>query len=156
MKKTIIILELILFIFLIGCKGTSNEVLGFIELGKSTRDDVTELNLQIESTKVWDEVKGIFVYTYIWDYADYTLNNVNGTIRIRFTDYDNLVQFVNYSAEATSENMEQLLSYLIDTYGKNYKQIDNATTRWASDKLIIDYVLTDENTIEIQWYANTP
>ena len=48
--------------------------------------------------------------------------------------------------------MEQLLSYLIDNYGENYENVDDYTTRWISDDLTIDYVLTDESTIEIRWY----
>ena len=152
MKKITVILLIILFISLVGCSSSSNKVLGLIEIGKSTRNDVAELNLEIEDTQVWDEEKGIYIYDYICDYADYTLNNVEGTIYIRFSDYDNLVQFVNFSAEATSENMEQLLSYLIDVYGKDYKEVDDYTTRWTSGNLIIDYVLTEDDTIEVRWY----
>lgn len=153
MKKITIIFLLILVISLVGCgSSSSNKILGLIELDKSTRDDVTELNLEIDMRKVWNEETGIFNYVYIWDYADYTLNNVKGVIRIKFTDYDNLVQFVNFSSEATSENMEKLLSYLIDTYGKTYEKVDDYTTRWISGNLTIDYVLTDESTIEVRWY----
>ena len=114
MKKITVILLIILFISLVGCSSSSNKVLGLIEIGKSTRNDVTELNLKIEDTQVWDEEKGIYVYVYVCDYTDYTLNNINGTIRVRFEN--ETAQFVNFSAEATSENMEQLLSYLIYNY----------------------------------------
>lgn len=152
MKKITAILLLVLIISLVGCGSPSNKILGLIEIGKSTRNDVAELNLEIEDTQVWDEEKGIYIYDYICDYADYTLNNVEGTIYIRFSDYDNLVQFINFSAEATSENMEQLLSYLIDVYGKDYKEVDDYTTRWTSGNLIIDYVLTEDDTIEVRWY----
>jgi hypothetical protein len=140
-------------ISLVACDSSSNKILGLIELGKTTRRDLfEELNLQIECTEVWDEAVGIYRYNYIWDYADYTLNNVNGTIRIKFTDDDTLAQFVNYSVKATSENMEQLMSYLTDTYGKSYEQIDDYTTRWVSENFTIDYVLTDKDTIEVRWY----
>ena len=153
MKKIVIMLLSIISILLVGCGSlSSNKILGLIELDKTTRDDIAELNLEIDMEKVYNENKNSYEYIYIWDYSKYTLNDVDGTIRIRFTDYDNLVQFVNYSAEATSENMEQLLSYLVDTYGKNYEKVDGYTTRWTSNNLIIDYVLTDENTIEVRWY----
>ena len=48
--------------------------------------------------------------------------------------------------------MEQLLSYLIDVYGKDYKEVDDYTTRWTSGNLIIDYVLTEDDTVEVRWY----
>ena len=150
MKKITVFLCLILVISLVACDSSSNKILGLIELGKSTRGDLEELNLQIEFTKVWDEAEGIYRYNYIWDYANYTLNNVNGTIRIKFTDDDTLAQFVNYSAKATSENKEQLMSYLTDTYGKSYEQVDDDTTRWVSEYFTIDYVLTDKETIEVR------
>lgn len=152
MKRFTTILLLTLTLLLVGCSSSSNKILGLIELDKTTREDLAELNLEIEQPEVWDEEKGILIYTYIWDYADYTLNNVKGTIRIKFTDYDGFAEFVNYSAEATKENMEQLLSYLIDTYGENYEEVEDYTTRWVSGNLTIDYVLTDEDTIEIRWY----
>lgn len=152
MKKIVAILLLMMSILLVGCSSSSsNKILGIVKLNKTPEDEIiSNFNLEIESTQVWDETKGILVYNYIWHYADYTLNNTNGTIRIRFED--ETAKFVNYSTEATSENMEQLLSYLVDTYGKNYKEVDDYTTRWTSDNLVIDYVLTDENTIEIRWY----
>lgn len=150
MKKITVILLIILFISLVGCSSSSNKVLGLIEIGKSTRNDVTELNLKIEDTQVWDEEKGIYVYVYVCDYTDYTLNNINGTIRVRFEN--ETAQFVNFSAEATSENMEQLLSYLIDNYGENYENVDDYITRWTSSNLIIDYVLTEDDTVEVRWY----
>ena len=151
MKKITAILGLILVISLVGCGSSSNKILGLIELNKTSEEELIEkLNLEIEAQEVWDEEKGIFTITYIWHYADYTINDVNGTIRIPFED--KTAKFVNYSAEATSENMEQLLSYLIDTYGKNYEEVDDYTTRWISGNLIIEYVLTDEDTVEVRWY----
>ena len=146
-----VILVIVLVISLVGCSSSSNKILGFIELNKTSEEELIEkLNLEIEGVEVWDEEKGIFTYTYIWHYADYSLNDINGTIRIPFED--KTAQFVNYSAEATSENMEQLLSYLIDTYGKSYEEVDDYTTRWVSGNLTIDYVLTDEDTVEVRWY----
>lgn len=151
MKKSTIMLILILSILLIGCGSSSgNKILRIIELNRTTRDNVSSLNLEMEEYETWNEETGIYEYNYIWDYADYTLNNVEGTIRIRFED--NTAKFVNYSAEATSENMNQLLSYLVDTYGDDYEEVEDYTTRWVSGNLIIDYVLTDDNTIEIRWY----
>lgn len=152
MKKLVIILMSIMSVLLVGCSSSSSsKILNIVELNKTSEDEIIgSFNLEIESTQTWDETKGIYVYNYIWHYADYTLNNVDGVIRIRFED--ETAQFVNYSAEATSENMEQLLSYLVDTYGKNYEKVDGCTTRWTSNNLIIDYVLTDENTIEVRWY----
>lgn len=150
MKRKGILVLLVIMLVLVGCSSSNNKILGNIELNKTTRDDLNNLNFEIESTKVWDDARGIFVYTYIWDYADYTLNNVDGTIRIRFTN--NLAQGVNYSAEATKENMEQLVNYLVDTYGKDYEEVEDYTTRWRVNDLTIDYVLTDEGTIEIRWY----
>lgn len=151
MKKITAILGLILVMSLAACGSSSNKILGLIELNKTSEEEIIKnLNLEIEAPEVWDEEKGVFNITYICHYADYSLNDVNGIIRVRFED--KTAQFVNYSAEATSENMEQLLSYLIDTYGKNYEKVDDYTTRWFSGKLTIDYVLTDEDTIEIRWY----
>ena len=150
MKKITGNLFIFLFISLVGCNSSSNKVLELIEIGKSTRNDVTELNLKIEDTQVWDEEKGIYVYVYVCDYTDYTLNNINGTIRVRFEN--ETAQFVNFSTEATSENMEQLLSYLIDNYGENYENVDDYITRWTSGNLIIDYVLTEDDTVEVRWY----
>lgn len=153
MKKSTIMLILILSILLIGCGSSSgNKILSNIELNKTTRDDIKEMNLIPDIHEVYNQEKNSYEYIYIWDYADYTLNNVNGTIRIRFED--NTAEFVNYSAEATSENMNQLLSYLVDTYGDDYEEVEDYTTRWVSSNLIIDYVLTDGNTIEIRWYNN--
>ena len=151
MKKTTIILLLILVISLVGCGSSANKILGLIELNKTSEDEIIKnLNLKIDAPKVWDEEKGIFTINYIWHYADYSLNNVSGTIHIRFEN--DTAQFVNFSSEATSENMEQLLSYLIDNYGENYEKVDDYTTRWTSENLIIDYVLTEDNTVEIRWY----
>lgn len=151
MKKITIIFLLILVVSLTGCGySSSNKILGLIELGKSTRDDVSELNLEVDSPMVFNEDTNIYEICYIWDYVDYSLNDVNGIIRVRFED--KTAKFVNYSAEATSKNMEQLLSYLIDNYGENYEKVDDYTTRWIFDDLTIDYVLTDENTIEVRWY----
>ena len=150
MKNIKIIPILILFILLTGCSSTNKKILGIVELNKTTRNELSELKLEMETTKTWNEKEGIYVYNYIWDYADYTLNNVTGTIRIRFEN--ETAQFVNYSTEATSENMEQLLSYLIDNYGENYEKVDDYTTRWTSGNLIIDYVLTEYNTVEVRWY----
>ena len=151
MKKTTIILLLILVISLVGCGSSANKILGLIELNKTSEDEIIKnLNLKIDAPKVWDEEKGIFTINYIWHYADYSLNNVSGTIHIRFEN--ETAQFVNFSSEATSENMEQLLSYLIDNYGENYEKVDDYTTRWTSENLIIDYVLTEDNTVEIRWY----
>ena len=152
MKKITIIFLLILVISLVGCSSSSsNKILGLIELNKTSEEEIIKkLNLEIEAPKVWDEEKGIYIITYIWHYADYSLNDVNGTIRVRFED--ETAQFVNYSAEATKENMEQLLSYLVDTYGKDYEEVEDYTTRWISDDLTIDYVLTDEDTVEVRWY----
>lgn len=152
MKKITVIFLLFLFISLVGCgSSSSNKILGLIELNKTPEEEIIKnLNLEIDAPEVWDEEKGIYIITYIWHYADYSLNDVNGTIRVRFED--ETTKFVNYSAEATSKNMEQLLSYLIDNYGENYENVDDYTTRWISDDLIIDYVLTDENTVEIRWY----
>ena len=148
MKKVIVILGLILIISLVGCGSSSNKILGLIELNKTSEEEViNNLNLEIEAPEVWDEEKGIFTINYIWHYADYSLNDIDGEIRIRFED--KTPKFVNYSTEATSENMEQLLSYLIDNYGVNYEKVDDYTTRWISSNLIIDYVLTDEDTIEV-------
>ena len=152
MKKITIIFLLILVISLVGCgSSSSNKILGLIELNKTSEEEIIKkLNLEIEAPEVWDEEKGIYIITYIWHYADYSLNDVNGTIRVRFED--ETAKFVNYSTEATSKNMEQLLSYLIDNYGENYENVDDYTTRWISDDLTIDYVLTDESTIEVRWY----
>ena len=153
MKKITVIFLLILAISLIGCgSSSSNKILGLIELNKTSEEEIIKnLNLEIEATQTWDETKGIYICNYIWHYADYTLNNVNGTIHIRFED--ETAQFVNFSSEATSENMEQLLSYLIDIYGKEYEEVDNYTMRWTSNNLTIDYTLTDESTIEVRWYS---
>ena len=152
MKKITIIFLLILVILLVGCgSSSSNKILGLIELNKTSEEEIIKkLNLEINAPEVWDGEKGIYIITYIWHYADYSLNDVNGTIRVRFED--ETAKFVNYSTEATSKNMEQLLSYLIDNYGENYENVDDYTTRWISDDLIIDCVLTDENTVEIRWY----
>lgn len=152
MKKITIIFLLILVISLVGCGSSSpNKILGLIELNKTSEEEIIKnLNLEIDAPEVWDDEKGIFTITYICHYADYTLNNVSGIVRIRFED--ETAQFVNFSAESTSENMKQLLSYLIDNYGENYENVDDYTTRWISDDLTIDYVLTDESTIEVRWY----
>lgn len=152
MKKITIIFLLILVILLVGCgSSSSNKILGFIELNETSEEEIIKkLNLEIDAPEVWDEENGIYIITYVWHYADYSLNDVNGTIRVRFED--ETAKFVNYSAEATSKNMEQLLSYLIDNYGENYENVDDYTTRWISDDLTIDYVLTDESTIEVRWY----
>lgn len=152
MKKLVVMLVSIMSILLVGCgSSSSNKILGLIELNKTSEEEIIKnLNLEIEAPEVWDEEKGIFTITYIWHYANYSLNNVDGTIRVRFED--ETAKFVNYSAEATSENMEQLLSYLIDTYGKDYEEVDDYTTRWTSNDITIDYVLTDENTVEVRWY----
>lgn len=154
MKKFTIIL-VILVAMLVGCSSSSsNKILNIVELGKSTRDDLTELNLKMDVQEIYNQDENVYEYNYIWDYASYKLNDVNGTIRIRFTDYDNVAQFVNFSAEATKENMEQILSYLVDNYGEDYEEMEDYTTRWTSDNLIIDYVLTDEDTVEIRWYSS--
>ena len=151
MKKITVILLLILIILLVGCGSSSNKILGIIELNKTSEDEIIKnLNLKIDASEVWDEEKGIFTIIYIWHYADYSLNNVNGTIRVRFEN--ETAKFVNFSAEATSENMKKLLSYLIDNYDENYEKVDNYTTRWTSGNLIIDYVLTEDNTVEVRWY----
>ena len=152
MKKIVITIVLILCVLLVGCSSSSsNKILGLIELNKTSEEEIIKnLNLEIDAPEVWDEEKGIYVITYIWHYADYSLNDVNGTIRVRFED--ETAQFVNYSAEATKENMEQLLSYLVDTYGKDYEKVDDYTTRWTSSDLTIDYVLTDEDSVEVRWY----
>ena len=151
MKKITIISILILIISLVGCGSSTNKILGLIELNKTPEEEIIKnLNLEIEAPQVWDEEKGIFTIAYIWHYADYTLNNVNGSIRVRFEN--ETAQFVNFSSEATSENMEQLLSYLVDTYGENYEKVNDYTTRWISGNLTIDYVLTEEDTIEVRWY----
>lgn len=151
MKKITFSLVLILSILLVGCSSSSsNKILGVVELDKSTRDDVSELNLKVDSPMVFNEDTNIYEICYIWDYADYTLNNVDGIVRVRFEN--KTAKFVNYSAEATKENMEQLLSYLVDTYGKDYEEVEDYTARWTSGDLIIDYVLTDENTVEVRWY----
>lgn len=152
MKNIKIIPIFILFILLTGCSSTNNKILGIVELNKTTRDELSELNLEMETTKTWNEEKGIYIYNYIWDYADYTLSNVKGTIRIPFEDETHVAKFVNFSADATSENMKQLVDYLINTYGKNYSEVEDKITRWTSGNLTIDYVLTDDNTIEIRWY----
>ena len=154
MRKKSLILILILTTLLVGCSSSStNKILNIIELNKTPASEViVSFNLEIENSQTWDEEKGIYVFNYIWHYADYTLNNVNGVIRIRFEN--ETAQFVNYSAEANETNMEQLLSYLIDTYGKEYEKIDDCTTRWISGNLTIDYVLTDKDTVEIRWYID--
>ena len=137
---------------MVGCgSSSSNKILGLIELNKTSEEEIIKkLNLEIDAPEVWDEEKGIYIITYIWYYADYSLNDVNGTIRVRFED--ETAKFVNYSAEATTDNMEKLLSYLVDTYGANYEKVDDYISRWTSGDLTIDYVLTDESTIEIRWY----
>lgn len=152
MKKLTIILISFIFIFLIGCgTSSSNKILDFVELNKTPEDKIIDnFNLEIDSQKVWNEEEGIYEFTYIEHYADYTLNNVDGSIHIRFED--KTPQYVNFSAEATSENMEQLLSYLVETYSKDYQEIEDYITRWTSSDLIIDYVLTDDNMVEIRWY----
>lgn len=151
MKKITVTFLLILIISFVGCGSSSNKILGLIELNKTSEDEIIKnLNLKIDAPKVWDEEKGIFTINYIWHYADYSLNNVNGTIRVRFEN--ETAKFVNFSADATSENMEQLLSYSIDNYGENYEKVDDYTTRWTSGNLIIDYVLTEDNTVEVRWY----
>ena len=48
--------------------------------------------------------------------------------------------------------MNKIIDYLVDTYGKNYEEVEDYTTRWTSENLIIDYVLTEDNTVEIRWY----
>lgn len=144
---------LILAISLIGCGiSKTNKILDIIQLNKTTRDELNNLNLEMCTEKVFNEDKNAYDYIYIWDYADYTLNNVTGTIRIPFEDETHVAKFVNFSADATSENMKQLVDYLINTYGKNYSESEDNITRWTLDDLTIDYVLTDDDTIEIRWY----
>lgn len=150
MKPLKIFTSIIIFCLLIGCNSTYNKILGIIELNKTTRDELFELNLKNDSHEVWDNQNECFEYVYVWDYADYTLNNVNGIIRIHFEN--KTAQCVNFSADATKDNMEKILSYLVDTYGDDYEEIDDYTTRWTSDDLFIAYALTDENTVEIRWY----
>lgn len=153
MKNIKIIPILILFILLTGCGSTNNKILGVIELNKTTRDELNDLNLEMYTEKVFNEDKNAYTYDYIWDYADYTLNNVKGTIRIPFEDETHVAKFVNFSAEASSKNMKQLVDYLIDTYGKNYSEVEDNITRWTTNDLIIDYVLTEDNTVEVRWYT---
>ena len=138
-------------LFLIGCS-TNNKILDLIELGKTTRNEVSELELKMDTQKIYNPDKGVCEFIYISDYSEYILNNVDGTIYIFFNIYNDTAQSLYFSAEATSENMNQLLSYLIDTYGENYEKVEEYTTRWTSGNLIIDYVLTDEGTIEVRWY----
>lgn len=153
MKNTKIVIILILSVILIGCGSNNNNILGIIELNETTRDDVSDLKLEMDMQEVWNNDKGTYEYIYIWDYGDYKINNVQGTIRISFEDYTHTAKFVNFSAEATKDNMEQLVDYLVDTYGKDYQEVEDYITRWSFDDLIIDYVLTDENTVEIRWYT---
>ena len=150
MKNIKVLFIMILSVILVGCGSTNNKILGIIELNKTTREDVGNLNLEKDMQKTFNQEKNIYDYYYICDYASYTINNVDGTIRIRFED--KTAQVVNFSAEATSKNMEQLLSYLISTYGEDYEKIEDYTTRWMYSDLIIDYVLTDDDTVEIRWY----
>lgn len=35
---------------------------------------------------------------------------------------------------------------------KDYEKVDDYTTRWTSSDLTIDYVLTDEDSVEVRWY----
>ena len=150
MKKIKIIMLVIMSVILVGCSSGNNKILGIVELNKTTLEELESLNLESEEYKVWNEEEGIYEYNYIWHYANYNIDNIQGIIRIPFQN--EVALFVNFSAEATTENMQGMLNYLIDTYGKNYETIEDYTTRWTFDDLIIDYVLTDKGTVEIRWY----
>ena len=152
MKKIVFTLVLTISILLVGCaSSSSNKILNIIELNKTPKDEIIDsFNLEIDVYEVWNEDENIYEWIYVWHYADYTLNNVKGTIRIRFEN--DTAQFVNYSADATKENMKQLLSYLTDTYGDKYEEAGDYITRWTVGNLIIDYALTDEDTVEVRWY----
>ena len=150
MKNIKILLLIILSIVLTGCDSTNNKIIGIIELNKTTREDVENLNLEMNMQEVFNQEKNIYDYYYLYDYADYTLNEINGIIQIYFEN--DVAQSVNFSADATEDNMNKIIDYLVDTYGKNYEEVDDYTTRWTSGNLIIDYVLTEDNTVEIIWY----
>ena len=47
MKNIKIIPILILFILLTGCGSTNNKIIGVIELNKTTRDELNDLNLEM-------------------------------------------------------------------------------------------------------------
>lgn len=150
MKKVKIIMLVIVSLLLVGCSSGNNKILGIVELNKTTLEELESLNFESEEYEVWNEEEGIYENNYIWHYANYNIDNIQGIIRIPFQN--EVALFVNFSAEATTENMQGMLNYLIDTYGKNYETIEDYTTRWTFDDLIIDYVLTDEGTVEIRWY----
>lgn len=150
MKNIKILLIIILSIMLVGCGSTNNKILGIIELNKTTRENVKNLNLEMNMQKTFNQDENIYDYYYVCDYADYTFNDVNGIIEIYFEN--ETAKSVIFSAEATENNMNKFVGYLVDTYGKDYEEIEDYTTRWTSGDLIIDYVLTDDNTVEIRWY----
>lgn len=152
MKKSKICIILILSVLLFGCGSSKNKILGIIELNKTTSEELSDLNFEVEEIKVWNAAKGIFEYLYICHFAEYSINGVDGIIRIPFEE--KVATFVNFSAEAQEDSMEKLLAYLVETYGKDYEKIEDYTTRWVSGELTIDYVLTDEDIIEVRWYIS--
>lgn len=163
----ILTITLLCLILLTSCV-SNKKILGIIELHETTIDDLQQLNF-IDNTEKWfDEENQVFKSTYLWHQAEYKLNGVKGYIRIPFTSngntsYKNGTAYsVNFSADTTTNNMYLLTEYLTNTYGKHFEELDQSMLdnyvlkieRWTSGDLIIDYVLTNENTIEIRWYNN--
>ena len=155
--RKLIILIMTLSIVLLGCGTANNKVMGIVELNKTTKEDLKSLSLEEYTVEYWNAEMGIYEISYIWHYADYKFNNINGEIRIYFENkYDDTsAKFVNFSTEATSKNMEQLLAYLVQTYGEEYKEYEvdgEYITRWTENEMFIDFVLTTESTLELRWY----
>lgn len=158
MKKVKICVLLICAMLLTGCGRTDNsKVLGFIELNKTTIDECSELNLELKSEQYWDDEKQCWGWVNWWE-ADYTFQDVPGTLVVNYNHAEErFVRSVVFTVEATEENKVYLEGYMIDTYGKQYKEIGEKNAGgvyskyWESGDMAIEYLTTSRD-VELGWY----
>ena len=155
MKYVKLCVLLICAMLLTGCgKADNSKVLGFIELNKTTIDECSELNLEVKSEQYWDDERQIYNWAYWWE-AEYTFQDVPGTLVVNLAE-GRVICAVGFYTETTEENIAYLEEYMVDTYGKQYKEIGEKNTDdvyskyWESGDMGIEY-LTSTSYVQIIW-----
>lgn len=129
MKKYIFMFLSALTILLVGCNNTSEiknqTIVENIILNQSTYEDIKNILPEADFKQVYNVNTNIFEFADGL-YAQYTINNISGELRLDFDENDKLIHVLFSPSDYSKESGDSLKAWLFDKY-KDYEQTTKDT-----------------------------